>query len=1407
MKHKNLATILIPKQELKDFIKKEIKKEGSESNNKTSKTRTVLTVESLISQIINKFIVTKNNPMFGLSDLYKLDENTNTVVAVNDDSKEQKTALQKKLHQIYYGKPYNSKNDITFKVPSIRMTFDSLNSDSIDSKKSKTILRISIYDQNDTPFDSISNILEKLYLKDFNKSINSINKIKRNFGNTGSQTLYFDKITKELKQLEEQGFLKVVNGKYIFDPLKKENDGSSIKEFYKKLFPSLTYGTQHTSILSANVSTVNENKLNTVYITRSDRNNQSELNSRIKPDLPLRVMPTQASLEIFGCPWINFGQFIFLDFDTGTTIDNKYAVTGITHNLSPGNFKTSLTLSYGDVYGQYEAAADSIEYVTSQLNVSKKNKETISTKNNNVKFTARDDIVIFGMLKDEKKGTQIFTDSSYFESRLNSIDNQITQQIKFINPMYEDNFKNYSNLLVFNNSFLLKFIKSEDILKNKKQSPDSFFVTDFGEFLKKNKESVLNTVILSNSDPKEDKFTFNIIKPLQKRKPKKLIISQKSNSFNAVLVRNPINLAAKNNDEITSLNNIDYNNTAFNQIKNLKSIYENISLDNVKKAVFNKSFEQYYDILENIDKAHKVNGGILSLRVQTFTLNDIFSDQFLKANEDKINFLGMRRGETNRGLTEADIVKITYSTQGNQSSRRSAMTVKDAEIKLERLASLKNSRDTSISKVEYNIDKLKKIIISTNNFANVLKSLTSYQSFSIFKKLIVRYGSEATLAILNQSNKRIDVNQQSGQTYYDVSLDFKELKRLYDNTNIIDIHVEENETQGAKLVITEESISASGFVEYNEQTSRFINIFPVDFDIISIFNKNYVDVERKKIKNIKTGNIENKFLKFVSRGINKGFIKSTKINKKTADQDIAAERKDDNIQNSSLTRLDLNYNKENSSFSPVEDNIINNRETLVHEIQISEIVNFLKKQNSDYLESGHELYTHSNKKILGINMTEKSRLGGNIYVNKGKKKNSKSYNIYAQNSDGQSAINWSWNPTKNNNLDKINKQIKVEEKTYREIKESNLPAVNKNALNLKVMEKWVPIPETTSSPDTQEVDIESVDPVDYTSITNNFKSQDLETIRQELNKNFFDNINKSHVDFESVLTKKFVAGQAYLDYKISDLTISEATPDQEGIKGTLAKISYSKYIAKNNSKISITRQRRTKIQPSLYYLLYAAAEYVLTMKDSNNNKKFENAFENLFIRTGGDIPLYLKTSRNLSKTIRHDGGYAADIMLIKKNGKALRLKKSKPSKSLTAGEIRENEIIWTFLKACKELGATGIGADYDYDDGKAFHIDIAKLNPDFSNGVGSDGKPNSKYRRTFKIQPTGSFLRAIKNNPKLQKHLDKDGNFIMTQSMVTSSTNNIMNARYWGKRDGSKASYRAEAAPPNLKAIFNGKIT
>ena len=93
--------------------------------------------------------------------------------------------------------------------------------------------------------------------------------------------------------------------------------------------------------------------------------------------MPLLIMPTQATVEIFGCPWINFGQSIFLDFETGTTLDNKYVVTGIAHNLSPGKFTTQLTLTYGDNYGQLRSADELLNETSNFSDIKKRKKPPI----------------------------------------------------------------------------------------------------------------------------------------------------------------------------------------------------------------------------------------------------------------------------------------------------------------------------------------------------------------------------------------------------------------------------------------------------------------------------------------------------------------------------------------------------------------------------------------------------------------------------------------------------------------------------------------------------------------------------------------------------------------------------------------------------------------------------------------------------------------------------------------------------------------------------------------------------------------------------------------------------------------------------------------------------------------------
>ena len=77
--------------------------------------------------------------------------------------------------------------------------------------------------------------------------------------------------------------------------------------------------------------------------------------------LPMTIKPVELSLDIFGCPFINFGQQFFVDFQTNTTIDDIYAVSGVSHSMSPGEFKSQIKLMPLNKLGQFRSMVDQFD--------------------------------------------------------------------------------------------------------------------------------------------------------------------------------------------------------------------------------------------------------------------------------------------------------------------------------------------------------------------------------------------------------------------------------------------------------------------------------------------------------------------------------------------------------------------------------------------------------------------------------------------------------------------------------------------------------------------------------------------------------------------------------------------------------------------------------------------------------------------------------------------------------------------------------------------------------------------------------------------------------------------------------------------------------------------------------------
>ena len=141
-----------------------------------------------------------------------------------------------------------------------------------------------------------------------------------------------------------------------------------VKDFFMKSMPSIIYGSSNSAVISADVSSMNNPKLASINMMRSGMGVGEGPQGVRDAGLPLQTAPVSLSLTTYGCPLISFGQQFFVDFGTGTTIDNVFVVSGITHSLSAGKFETKLKMTQIDAFGKYIAMFGAVKNALTALN-------------------------------------------------------------------------------------------------------------------------------------------------------------------------------------------------------------------------------------------------------------------------------------------------------------------------------------------------------------------------------------------------------------------------------------------------------------------------------------------------------------------------------------------------------------------------------------------------------------------------------------------------------------------------------------------------------------------------------------------------------------------------------------------------------------------------------------------------------------------------------------------------------------------------------------------------------------------------------------------------------------------------------------------------------------------------------
>ncbi len=330
---------------------------------------------------------------------------------------------------------YGGLFDLTFNRPNVCINFDSTFHEN-DSNCS--ILKLHFYDKNDNPFESITEVIDNFHTNNYKDAISPLTKLRSTMGQINSSLKSkLDKATSTQKVSQESAnaLQKSVNNIVQRDVtaviqqlvkdrlvvLKDKDDNiieltenfdlknvsrisinvnnknklenfANMKNYFKSYMPSLTLGQSRSALLNGSVSTNQDNKYTTSQILKANGEIDTNQNDGLPFDFeifnqsnnsPTWVLPAQATVDIIGCPIVNFAQLIFIDFNTGTSIDNMYFISGLKHSISPGRFTTSLTLTQRDMYSKFTAESSAIQSFFKAAN----NFKQLSIATNNLQVT------------------------------------------------------------------------------------------------------------------------------------------------------------------------------------------------------------------------------------------------------------------------------------------------------------------------------------------------------------------------------------------------------------------------------------------------------------------------------------------------------------------------------------------------------------------------------------------------------------------------------------------------------------------------------------------------------------------------------------------------------------------------------------------------------------------------------------------------------------------------------------------------------------------------------------------------------------------------------------------------------------------------------------------------------------
>jgi len=242
-------------------------------------------------------------------------------------------------------------------LKSFERNLNELSGKTNDSNFTK-VLRVHVFDKTIDPYPLAGSILKS---------------DKREFKNSKQQeklnTKFKSIIEKSIRNFDQELLLQT--GQRLKPDQRfgvQIEDGASyetIKRLVSLTIPTIIYGGNASTISNITIASKQDPLLTSVQMlsSKAGRPAVTQPNGGGTYGLPLRVIPGAVTVTSLGCPLARYAQMWYLDVNTGTSLDNRYGITGITHTLSPGRFETTMNMVWSDAYGQYESSDTLLNFV------------------------------------------------------------------------------------------------------------------------------------------------------------------------------------------------------------------------------------------------------------------------------------------------------------------------------------------------------------------------------------------------------------------------------------------------------------------------------------------------------------------------------------------------------------------------------------------------------------------------------------------------------------------------------------------------------------------------------------------------------------------------------------------------------------------------------------------------------------------------------------------------------------------------------------------------------------------------------------------------------------------------------------------------------------------------------------